>query len=325
MILTERKPSEELLYYRALSKRVEMSKSQEQKLKRLESGYEGECTYDEVYESIISHLPVFRDVYLEIEGSHVQCDALIVHDNGYLLHEIKNYNGEFLYNGNQWLLRGNEVSEDPIIQLERSRKKFIRLKYANNVHFNIDGKVVFTHIDFSLELIDTPSNDKIILRNQLKRHLSSLKDLTYNDQSLNRVELIKNCIVANPYHKETANMNDLKKGVYCRYCTSFNMQKLQFHFECNDCHSKDTIHTIILQAMSDYKSLFNNNTFTKKEIHEFLIKAVSLQTIFRVLKLYCTKIDNGRHTTYRFKYHDFDEAEKSVPKQFRYKDHVKLV
>ncbi|MFC3900321.1 nuclease-related domain-containing protein [Aliicoccus persicus] len=325
MILTERKPSEELLYYRALSKRVDLSKNQQLKLKRLESGYEGECTYDEVYESIISHLPVFRDVYLEIEGSHVQCDALIVHDNGYLLHEIKNYNGEFHYNGNQWLLRGNEVSEDPIIQLERTRKKFIKLKYSNNVQFNIDGKVVFTHIDFSLELIDTPSTDKIILRNQLKRHLSSLKDLTYNDQSLNRVELIKNNIVANPFHNEKANFSDLKKGVYCRNCSSFNIQKSKFHFQCKNCLSKYTIHTIVLQAISDHKSLFNNREFIKKEIYDILNGSISMQTIYNVLKIYCTKQDKGRHTTYRFKYHDFDEAEKSVPKQFRYKDHVKLV
>ena len=324
MILTNRKPSEELLYYRALSKRVELTKSQQLKLKRLESGYEGECTYDEVYDNVISHLPVFRDVYLEIEGSHVQCDALIVHDNGYLLHEIKNYNGEFLYNGNQWLLRGNEVSEDPIIQLERTRKKFIKLKYANNVHFNIDGKVVFTHIDFSLELIDTPPTDKIILRNQLKRHLSTLKDLTYNDQSLNRVVLIKNCIVANPYHNEIANMNELKKGVYCRYCSSFNMQKLHFHFECNECRSRDTVHTIVLQAISDHKSLFNNKKITKKEIHELLDGLVTTQTIYNILKLYCTKHDKGLRTKYQFKFHDFNEAQLSVSKQFRYKDHATI-
>lgn len=325
MILTERKPSEELLYYRALKNREGLTEDEHYKLIRLESGYEGELTYDEIFENIIKHLPVFRDIYLKIDGSVVQCDALIVHDDGYVLHEIKNYNGEYSYNGDQWLLRGKEISEDPIIQLERTRKKFIKLQYTNKIQLDIEGKVIFTHSDFSLVTTNTTRTEKVILRNNLKRNLVELKNLTYSDYSQEKVEIISKAIIKNPYFKEVANIESIKKGVYCRYCSNSDLKKLKYHFKCNNCSSMDTIHTITLQALSDYNALFRNHPFSKEQIYSFLDGLVSRYTVLRVIKFYCTPLNKGPRTLYKFNFHDFNEAQQANKTQMRYKDHHKII
>ena len=90
MIISERKISKELAFYRALSSRFCLEEKDAKKLSVLERGYKGERIYDEVFdEEGHSSVFVFRDIYLRIEDSTAQYDALIVSDAGITVNEIK--------------------------------------------------------------------------------------------------------------------------------------------------------------------------------------------------------------------------------------------
>ena len=324
MILTKRKIPKELLYFRALQKRRYLSTNNKRKLDAFEKGYAGELLYDSIYDEIVSHLYVFRDIYMNIDNNILQCDALIVCDKGFIIHEIKNFKGIYKYENNKWYVRHNQISDDPILQLNRTANKLVKFKYIYNLNFSSVGKVIFTSPEFSLETDHPSISDHTILRHQLRPYLYSLNELKSTHQADILVEIIKNHIVDNPYFNYTTDFEELNKGVYCRKCSSFNLKKSNIHFKCLDCGNKDTIHTIIVQALSDFDILFNNEFITRKNLWEFLGKQISESTINRYLRKYCNKINKGPATKYKFKFYDFDDAMKNEMRLWRYKDMPKI-
>lgn len=320
MILTNRKIPKELLYFRALEKRAYLNSVNQTKRDLLEKGYAGELLYDSIYDEVVSHLYVFRDIYLKIENSILQCDTLIVSDQGFIINEIKNFRGIYNYENEKWYVRQREISEDPISQLKRTTNKLIKFKYMYNEKFISEGKVIFPNPDFSLESNHPTLWDYVIVRHQLRRYLYSLDDLQAGQRAKDLSEIIQKHIVENPYFDYSSDLSEVKKGVYCRACTSFNLTKIKFHFVCDDCKHKDTVHTIILQALSDFNILFNKNFISRQELYDFLDGQISRSTLNRYFLKYCKRISNGRSSKHMFKYYDFNDAMMSEMRVWRYKD-----
>lgn len=320
MILSNRKIPKDLLYYRALQKRMKLDRYAENRLEAFEKGYAGELLYDSIFDEIISHLPIFRDIYLNIENSIFQCDALIVYDAGFIVNEIKNFRGIYTYENEKWYVRNNEISEDPIIQLKRATSKLIKLRYLYNLKLNSIGKVIFPNPEFYLQTTHPTVKDYTIVRHELRHYLHSMNSLKSTQRAFDFTEIIQQHIVDNPYFNNTANLDELKHGVYCRKCNSFNLIKSNVHFHCLDCRHKDTVHTVIVQALSDFNILFTNNHITRNNFSKFLGHEISQSTINRYLQKYCIKINSGPSTCYKFKYYDYDDATNNESRLWRFKD-----
>lgn len=320
MIIHKRKIGRELLYYRALNRRTQLNQSARKLLDNHERGYQGELNYDEVYDDSLNHLYVFRGIYLKIDNSTIQCDSLIVSDNGFILHEIKNYSGNYAYEDEKWLVRNFQISEDPLSQLKRTMNNLLKIKYNNNFNFAIEGKIIFPNIDFSLNSAHENIWKYIVLRNQLRRYLNSFKDYPVTDYATQLVDFINAHIVEDPFFKEKANFNELKKGVYCRACGSFDLTKSKVQFKCNSCNHIDTVHTVILLAIADLSILFYDEKITRSKIMTLLDGKVSSSTVTRILQKYCLTVQKGAWTAYKFKYYDFDEAYSAEIRTWRYQD-----
>ena len=325
MILQKRRIGKELLYYRALSRRMKLDNDTQKSLDIHERGYQGELVYDAVYDETLTHLYVFRGVYLKVRNTIIQCDSLLVSDNGLILHEIKNYSGNYTYEDEKWLVRNFQISEDPFIQLKRATNNLLKIKYNNQINFSIEGKIIFPNIDFSL----TSTEDKIwnstIMRNQLRKYLSSFKTHPATNQAVELVEIIQSHIIDDPFFNVSTDYNLLKKGVYCRACGSFNLTRTVVHFKCHDCSHRDTIHTVTLLAIADLSILFQNTNITRQQVYAYLDGQVSLSTITKILKTYCDAVSNGPNTSYKFNYYDFDDAYNLKSRTSRYKDSPILI
>lgn len=320
MIIHERRISKILLYYRALSRRMNLNPEEQKVYEIHERGYQGELTYDKVYDEILNHLYIFRGIYLNIENSTIQCDALIISDNGFIVHEIKNYSGNYKYENEKWYVRNFEISDEPLAQLKRTMSRLIKLRYANNVNFSIDGKLVFPHIEFTLTSAHEKIWDYTIMRSQLKRHFMSFKDLHVSFTAEQLVEIIKAHIVEDPYFDMVADFDKLKKGVYCRACGSYDMTKSNVHFKCNECTHRDTIHTVILNAIAELNTLFHTQPITRNKLWLLLDRQVCRSTISRIIGKYCYKLCGGSSSSYQFKYYDFQEAYQSETRLWRFRD-----
>ncbi|KKK33850.1 hypothetical protein WN59_09555 [Salinicoccus sediminis] len=79
MFVTDRGKSANHMHLEILGKRAALDGKEERELERYRSGYEGELEYDRVFDEV-GHAPmyVFRDIWLGIDDSKVQLDA--VHD-----------------------------------------------------------------------------------------------------------------------------------------------------------------------------------------------------------------------------------------------------
>lgn len=322
MILTERKKPKELLYLEALSARTALSNDETKKLEWLSRGYQGEVLYDKIVDEVgLSNIYIFRDIYLEIDGSVTQFDCLIVTEDAVEMNEVKNYSGNYACKNGKWYVRDVEVSDNPLIQMSRAESKLIKLRNAHNLRFNVGGKIVFSNIEFVLTSDDSNLSNSIITRPYLRSYLREFKNSWAGPGAESIVRLIQSYIVENPYFKSVADFDQVRKGLYCRDCACFDLDKRQFHYSCTHCGKLDTVHTLVLRAIADYSILFSDRPLTRKSLWEFLNYEISERTLIRFLLKYCNQYSDGRSRHYKFKYYDFDAALKEEARLWRYMDH----
>jgi len=321
MIISERKISKDLAYYRALSLRCQLNGEDAKKLSVLERGYKGERIYDKVFdEEGHSSVFVFRDIYLRIEDSTAQYDALIVSDAGITVNEIKNYSGFYRVERGKWYAGNFEVPDDPPAQLKRAMNKLLKLQYIHRLNFDIEGKVVFPHIDFRLNCDDRDVREKLVIRSELRDYLKTFKIEYAGRYAEGIVDAIAAHIIDNPFFDMSADFDLVRKGLYCGSCGSFEVEDNHFYMKCGKCDTREKKETHVLRAMSDFSALFLNERMTKKKLIIFMDELISSRTVIRMLNKYCDRVLNGAHTYYQFKYDSFNSAYKEYKSSYRYKD-----
>lgn len=321
MIISERKISKDLSYYRALSFRCQLSGEDAKKLSVLERGFAGECIYDEVFDDVgHGSVFVFRDIYLGIEDSVAQYDALVVSDAGITVNEIKNYSGFYRVEKEKWFFGNFEVPDDPPSQLKRAMNKLLRLQYIHRLNFEIAGKVVLPHIDFRLNCDNREVREKLVMRSELRDYIKQFKNDYAGRYAEDIVDAISAHIIDNPFFDKSADFDLVRKGLYCGNCGSFEIEDNHFYMKCCKCGSREKKETHVLRAISDFSALFLHERMTKKKFLVFVNHAVSQRTAQRMLNKYCECIENGAHTYYSFKHDSFDAAYRSYETSYRYKD-----
>ncbi|MDO5359716.1 MAG: nuclease-related domain-containing protein [Jeotgalicoccus sp.] len=323
MYLNDRNTTAELLHYRALSMRGVLSAEDNRNLKIYESGFSGECLYDKIFDEVgHDNLYVFRDVYLASGKSGAQYDSIIISNDALIVNEIKNYSGEYHYKDGR-LIRNNEVVPDnPFTQVDRAVGKLYRICRNAKVTVDIKGKVIFPNDDFRLYSEDTSIWKNVVIRMDMKKYFRQFKD-SYNTEKADRlVGLIRNHAVVNPYFNGSSNVGQIRKGLYCGECGSFELEKGRFQLTCAKCGTIESNETHLLRGMSDHKFLFYNHPMTKRSILELIDFQLHKITVLRALQKHCDVIRKGRQTSYTFKYYDFNTAITKTKKVQRYKDKV---
>lgn len=326
MLISHRKISRDLAYYRALSFRSFLKGEEAKKLSSLERGYIGECIYDEVFDDAgHGSVFVFRDIYLGIEDSVAQYDTLIVSDAGITVNEIKNYSGFYRVENGKWFAGNFEVPDDPSAQLKRAMGKLLRLKYIHRLSFEIEGRIVFPHIDFRLNFDDQNLRAKLVMRSELRDYLKQFKN-EYAGRYAERIaEAVSAHIIENPFFDKSADFESLRKGLYCGNCGSFELTALAYHFNCSSCGTRETKEFHIIRALSDYTALFMNEKLTRKRFLEFIDYRVSPRTVVRMLGKYCTRFGMSTATHYEFNFDNYRDVVGNQEYIRRYKDNITKV
>ena len=321
MYLNDRNTTPELLHYRALKKRMDLNFEDARNFKIYETGFSGECLYDNLFdEAGHDNLFIFRDVYLAAGKSGAQYDSIIIADDAITVNEIKNYSGEYYYKDGR-LVKNNEVVPDnPFTQVDRAVGKLYRILRENRVSAEIKGKVVFPNDDFRLYSEDNSIWKNVVIRMDLKKYFRQFQD-SYNTEQADRIiTLIRKHVTLNPYFNGSSDVGKIRQGLYCGECGSFELDKGRFQLTCTKCGTIESNETHLLRAMSDHKYLFYNQPMTKRSLLELINNQMHTVTVLRALKKHCDVIENGRYTSYRFKYYDHDTAIKEARKAQRYKD-----
>lgn len=324
MILTERKVPFELMYMRAFSRRVEMNSKDARTLSVLESGYEGEVHYDKVLEEIgHESLIVFRDIYVKAGDAVAQFDSIVIDGNSVTVNEIKNYSGIYSYNDGQWFSGKFEVTEDAISQLKRAMGKLKKIKYESKMDFDVSGKIIFPNLDLQFDCDDERARSLVVMRNQLKEYLKSFRSSGVSEQSKEIARVIYRKIIDNPYFDKSADITDLKRGLYCSSYGGFDLDIQKYYVYCRRCKCRESKESHIIRVFSDFQALFRHEKMTRQKLQLLLDDQVGERMLQRMLKKYCESCSTGAATYYKFKYYDYDEAVEKVPNDSKYELGIK--
>ena len=322
MFINNREIPVELLYYRALSARTELTANEKYQMNIMKKGYEGECLYDKILDEVgHDNVYIFRDVYLKIGNTITQYDSIVITDDYVAVNEIKNFLGDFHYSKDIWYRNGHSLEDDTFAQLRRAQGKLMKLSKDFAVKFEVHGALIFINDDFRLTSDKDDIWDKTIVRSHLRNYLRSLNSGYRGEKAKKIANIINKHRVNNTHFNVKPNISRLRLGFYCGECKNYDLEKRRFHFKCSCCGTIETNETHLLRAISDHKFLFYNQPVTKKSILYLINNQLKRSAVGRLLHKHCILEKKGRSSEHIFKYYDLTAALIATNNQ-RYKDKI---
>lgn len=151
MIYKEREQPFQISLMQAMKKRLYLSEKDNQKLLKAIKGFEGECYFDSLTRNITSDCLILNDLLLEINDSVFQIDSLIITGEGITVYEVKNYEGNYVYEeGALKRMHNPLLFLNPSDQLKKTLILFKQWLSLERYNFNVKGYLVFVNDHFSL-------------------------------------------------------------------------------------------------------------------------------------------------------------------------------
>ncbi len=297
-------PSQELQMYASLNSRMNLSASQKRKYDNLYKGYLGELKfYQLLNEQPSANRLALYDFLLESNETEFQIDSLVIHRDTIYLLEIKNFEGDFYVDGNEWFVTNTKQEiRNPLLQLQRTEFLFKRLLQNINVNFAVKPYVVFVNEEFTL--YQSPLSQPIIYPTQLRRFINMLNTnsrplTTYHTNSIIKLAAL--------HKKQSINRRmpkfeyeQLEKGVVCQNCSSFLGHLTTKLFKCLNCGRNEKIELAIMQSIVEFHLLFPNRKITANSIYDWCEGLSSKRRIQDILVRNLTLINRGRSSHYVF-------------------------
>ncbi|GER65555.1 hypothetical protein BpJC7_17370 [Weizmannia acidilactici] len=99
MLYKDRTKSLELFIFKSLNRRMDLTEKDKQYYWNLEKGYEGERHLDLLTEKLECDCLVLNDLRLYLNNTTFQIDTLVITGETIYVFEVKNYEGDFYYEG----------------------------------------------------------------------------------------------------------------------------------------------------------------------------------------------------------------------------------
>lgn len=301
-IVKERGKSKLIKGMEALRSRLELDPKDESYYQSLVTGHEGEVIFDRKVKQFIGSEAIYiSDLLLNVNGKSAQIDAMLITDKCLYVFEVKNYCGEYTFNGKELKTSNGYVVANPLDQLNRSVTLLTQLLKQWNISIALSGTVVFVNPSFTLYTKEAP--EQIILPSQLDSFLKRLDNQLIPVSRASRI-LSKRLVELNkedlPFQKQLPLFDyaPLRKGMKCLHCNSFNMIQTQRSSTCQDCKTQLAKLCCILHAIDEYRLLFPQKKLTTPALFDWMGGTVSPYQIGKTLKAHYKKVGNGQATYY---------------------------
>ncbi len=299
MFSKPRSESTELLILKYLDRRMILSEKDALHLASLVKGFAGEQLFDRWLEKKLPNKLLFlSDLLLECNNTTFQIDSVVLTQNPIYLFEVKNYEGDFVIKSDKWYIRNGVEIQDPVLQLKRSETLLRKLLQQYGFHCTVEAYVVFVNPEFYL--YQAPTNLPIIFPSQISRTLDKIKANTLLptqkelklDHQLNSLHIIDS-----PYQRlPSYNFEQLKKGITCERCSSFQVFYVEKVVVCNVCNHKELATKAVLRSVEEFRILFPKKRVTIDSIYHWCQIIDSKKTINSLLSTNMQKINHGKFT-----------------------------
>ncbi|UII55857.1 NERD domain-containing protein [Cytobacillus spongiae] len=286
-----REKTKELLIYESLNVRMKLEQKEKQNFIHLKKGFEGEMLFDSHLEVLEGDCLIFQDLLFQWNSSLFQVDTLLMTTNSIYLFEVKNYEGDFVYENDRLFKKPKIEVTNPLNQLNRSELLLRQLLKHLGCKVPIHAYIVFIHPEFTL--YQTPLDKPFIFSNQLNRFLNtlSLNPSREGTEPLKKLAdmLVERHIRNSPYSRTPAYQYDeLQKGLICNKCHSFSISLNKTISVCHNCHYEEPLVDSVIRHIEEFQHLFPMKKITTKEVSEWC-KIVPPKKIRNILKEHFTR------------------------------------
>ncbi|WP_100012462.1 nuclease-related domain-containing protein [Lentibacillus sediminis] len=296
MVYKPRTKPAELLLYEILDTRTTLPSKEKQQYLNLKKGYEGECIFDFLLEKLQYDCLLLNDLLLTVKGTTFQIDSVLITAEMIYLFEVKNYEGDFYYEGDTFFKKPRQEWTDPLIQLSRSESLLRQLLHQLGFVFPINANVVFINKEFTL--YQAPLDQPIIFPTQLKRYLNKLNSTS--SKLTRKHKLLADKLVAlhiqnSPYTKlPSYDYDQLHKGITCANCGSFEVHVKSRNCVCEKCGQGELVADAVMRSVGEFRVLFPERKVTTSGVHEWCGIVESRKRINRILEHYFKKVGQNR-------------------------------
>lgn len=287
-ILKTREPFDLLRGLNYLDKRFELKEPEKSYLINMKKGLSGEAAFDDKIAQLIDkEVIVLNGLLLLNKGLSFQVDSLLITSSGVYVFEIKNYSGRYIRHPEGLSkIHGQEVV-DPLIQLNRTASFLSQLLKEWRSGLTVTAYLVFVHPKFSL--YNARVDDPIILPNQIDEYL---EDINIKSRMLSKghhdlaSRILKLHDEESPMQKQLPyySYKELKKGLSCNACGSFDLLITQRSCYCKSCFVKRAVTDVILDNIEELQFLFPDTALTTAKVNEWCGDAVHFRRMRKVLK-----------------------------------------
>jgi hypothetical protein len=277
--------SNELKVLRLLNTRLDLTVDQQQHYSNLEKGFAGEIQFDLLTEKLHSDCLILNDLLFEVNKMEFQIDTSIIFQETFYLIEVKNYEGDFCYEPENFHAISGKEYKDPLDQIKRSKSLLRQLLQNLGYNFPIESYVVFINPEFTL--YQSPKDLPFIFPTQLNRFLKKLNSkkskLTNKHRKLAEQFVSLHLPESSYTQLPTYKYHQLKKGITCKVCNSFLISIRGQKIVCHECGCEELVDSAVMRSVEEIKLLFPNQKITTNVVYEWCNVVESKKRISRIL------------------------------------------
>ncbi|MDR7078978.1 hypothetical protein J2Y03_004035 [Neobacillus niacini] len=270
---------------RILSKRMKLTADEQRYYLNQEKGYEGEVQFDLLTEKLQHSCHILNDLQLESNKSSFQLDSSLIFQETYNLFEVKNFEGEYIYDTEYLKTLGGWDTQNPLDQLKRSKLLLSQLLQSLGSKLTVEAYVIFINPQFTL--YQTPPDLPFILPTQLHRFMKKLdqKSSQLNQSHKNLADKLISLHQLEPpkIQLPTYKYETVKKGMTCSKCDSFSVTISGKKLICNKCGVEELITVAVMRNVEEFRILFPEFKITTNIIHEWCGVVDSRKRVSRIL------------------------------------------
>lgn len=303
LIIKPRAESDELKTFRSLNIRGKLTEKEKNYYLNLEKGFEGEVRFDNKHLSRLSNdFLILNDLIFDYNNNEFQIDSFLISQNSGHLFEIKNFRGDYYFKDGKFHSKNGKERKDPLLQLERAQSLLRQLLYELGIGYSFTGNLVFVNPEFYL--YHASMDQPILFPNQLNRFMNKLNTIQSKLDSTHHKLAEKLIAASKPKSSYTRvpkySFEELKKGIPCVVCWSFDIRIVGQIVCCNKCGFHEALPTAVLRCVEEHQLLFPDRIITTRDIYEWCGIILSKKTVKTILLNNLNQMGHGNRTFYTY-------------------------
>lgn len=301
MLIKPRKKSISHLILESLYYRKILSFQDKKRYENQVKGFNGEQQFDHFINHSQQQGFVVNDLFLSSKETNYQFDSILILNKQVNIYEVKNYTGAYRYEDGTLFSKAGYSLQDPIGQVNRKKSYLHNRLLSEGYSHKMNAYVVFINPDFYIYRL--PPTDSILFAGQLERHFNEVTRSTQptDAQDKNLTQSLVNQHNENyrPDNLPSYHFKELKKGILCGNCFSFDSTETRQTRICASCGYKEKITDAIYRSVLEFQALFPEIPISVSTIYEWCGGIYTKARIRRLLNKKMTKHPNGPMTSYK--------------------------